>query len=58
MEHELNYPAHNVSYFIPQEEMEDSIEFPEQPRISYYRGYTCMCGHCLSCVGLSEKDFM
>lgn len=59
MEMEFDYEIHYSTYFIPQEEIEDSIDFTyERPRISYYGGYSCTCGRCLSCVGLSEKDFM
>lgn len=59
METELDYEIHYSTYFVPQEEMEELTEFPyERSRMSYYRGYSCTCGRCLSCVGLSERDFM
>jgi hypothetical protein len=59
MEPELDYEIHYSTYFIPQEEMDELIEFPyESPRIRYYGSYSCECGRCLSCIGLSEKDFM
>ncbi len=47
----------NHVYFIPQEEMEDEFPYEEKPA-RYYGGYSCECGNCLSCVGLSETDFM
>jgi hypothetical protein len=59
MENELNKHVFSDLYCIPEQEMDGYFEFPYDNIPSrYYGGYSCNCGRCLNCLGLSEKDFM
>lgn len=57
MDIQLTPPEFSPVYFIAEEEMDDFMEL-HYPSDSPSRFYTCKCGCCLNCVGISDRDFM
>jgi hypothetical protein len=57
MEIQLTPPEFSPIYFIPEEEtMDDLMELYYPTDCPRYQ--SCKCGCCMSCVGLSDRDFM
>lgn len=54
---ELSPVQYSPIYFIPEEEMDQINELNYETSTSF-RYYPCQCGCCLSCVGISDVDFM
>jgi hypothetical protein len=57
MDIQLTPPEFCPIYFIPEEEtMDDLMDLYYPTDCPRYQ--SCKCGCCMSCVGLSDRDFM